>query len=145
MVQTKEKLDHPESIVDISTLPEKLQKIHNESYSMFSLFPQYNGTLYLIEDIPGQVKVVTLSLVKMYILDSEYRVAHLILSNLCNKYPEDPYLWNYLGKLYLIIGKREKAIEAFNKSDENFASISEKTLSIQKIFHAYLPYILIEE
>ena len=44
-----------------------------------------------------------------------------MLLKLCNTYPEDPFLWNYLGKLYLDIGRREKAIDAFEKSNNAFA------------------------
>lgn len=75
-------------------------------------------------DISRQVKIVTLEIVKIYITLTEYRVAHLMMSNLCNKFPQDPYLWSYLGKLYLNIGKRENAVQAFEKAESTFSSLS---------------------
>jgi hypothetical protein len=45
--------------------------------------------------------------------EGEHRVAHLILQDACQQYPDDPYLWNTLGLLYLDIGKRQAAATAF--------------------------------
>lgn len=92
-------------------------------------------------DAVGQVKVVTLEIVKIYIVQTEYRVAHLMLSNLCKRFPDDPYLWNYLGKLYLDIGKREDAVAAFKTAEDALAkvpNVSKEAAETNKLFNQYL-------
>jgi predicted Zn-dependent protease len=63
-----------------------------------------------------------------------------MLSNLCKRFPDDPYLWNYLGKLYLDIGKRESAVSAFKTAEEAFnklLNIPKGVVETNKLFNQY--------
>ena len=80
--------------------------------------------------------MLTLEIVKIHIAEAEHRVAHLILNNLCAQYPDDPFLWNTLGRLYLEIGKKPAAVAAFSKSEEAIT----KQSSITPQFAGYLKH-----
>ena len=91
-------------------------------------------------DIPNQIKVVTLEIVKIHIAESEHRVAHLVLHHLCQEYPDDPHLYGTLGKLYLDIGKRQAAVVAFGKMEENLpksGKVSKEVIEAHKFINMY--------
>ncbi len=147
MLEAKQKLKagSESSTFDISVLPPKLQQVYEEAHSMFSLFPAYNSMRFMfflpqMIDFAGQIKMVTLEIVKIHISESEHRVAHLMLNNLCNEYPNDPHLWSTLGKLYLDIGKKQAAVAAFEKAEQSLAateSASKEVVEAQKMFNQY--------
>lgn len=78
---------------------------------------------------------------RIYSTNAEYRVAHSVLVDLCKKFPDDPYLWEHLGKMYLDIGKRDKASAAFKKAEEvalNTGSYDANMIEAHKQFNEYL-------
>ncbi len=84
---------------------------------------------------------MALEIVRVHMCESEHRVAHLVLSSLTAQYPEDPYIWNTMAKLYLDIGKRQNAAEAFTKSEEAMAKrpgVSADFVAYMRHFAAYL-------
>lgn len=100
-------------------MSEKFIGLSSAYHTMFSLFPPQ-------KEIHGQIKLLTMEIVKIHIAEGEHRVAHLILSNACKQYENDPYLWNLLAKLYLDIGKRESAVNAFKKEEECWKKLGEE-------------------
>ena len=131
-------------MIDISKLPENVRELYKECSCMFSLFPRCDGKCGLIiVDFVGQEKIITLEIIKIYIVQTEFRVAHLMLSSLCRRFPDDPYLWNYLGKLYLDIGKREDAVSAFKTAKEAFSklpNIPKEVAEANEFFNQYFTY-----
>ena len=122
-----------EKTIDISSnIPIKSMKVFEQYHSIFSLFPSY-------KDIHAQIKLTSLEIIKIHMAESEHRVAHLILKSICEEYPQDPYLWNMLGKLYLDIGKRQAAVTAFEKSEEVALTKQPEFASFIKFFSRYSP------
>jgi len=90
---------------------------------------------------------VTLEIVKIHVSESEHRVAHLLLSNLCKEFPNDPHLWENLGKIYLDIGKRQYAVDAFKKSQELLSQdekIPQEIKDANKFFDLYFFCFIVE-
>ena len=90
-------------------------------------------------DLSAQIKVITLEIVKIYVSESEHRVAHLMLYNLCNEYPDDSCLWSALAKLYLDIGKKQAAADTFEKAHEcmeKLGKVSKEVIEATKLIDA---------